>query len=376
MQFDTPKLSVFCAVLGGVSVGSVALGASDLRAQRTLIVDASGAGQYRSISAALGVAKAGDRLLVRKGTYDPFTVDKGVTIQGEVGATVVIRAQTPVRVASIPRGQRCAISTLVIRRADTSFPSPPGALRVEDCLGSVQPEDLEILRSALSRVTPVVASLYVMKSQDVAMSRMRLRPGLHAWLSTISVVDSTLEGTSFPHVRGACSLTSSRADIARCRLQSGVGSHYAFAGLSLRDSQAILRGDARHRIEGGRFYENRLPAVMGYGRSTVTIDPRIRLVGSLSNLSQVTRRELPSLSVATSSVGGQSAIEVGAGAGELIATFFSLPSAPIAIPSVGRLWLGVQPFVLLNAGVCDARGRHAFTLQHGRDAKLRGLALG
>src|SRR5262245_22482850 len=90
---------------------------------QTFVVDAgNGPGaNFTSIAAAIAAVPDGATLLVRAGTYAPFTVDaKGLTILGDPG--VVVGGSVAVR--NIAAGQ-----AVTIRELQTS----PGAVLVDNC---------------------------------------------------------------------------------------------------------------------------------------------------------------------------------------------------------------------------------------------------
>ena len=62
-------------------------------------MDASGAGQYLQISAAVAAAASGDTLLVKSGTYAAFTVDgeKSLSVVADTGASVTVDGTVAVK---------------------------------------------------------------------------------------------------------------------------------------------------------------------------------------------------------------------------------------------------------------------------------------
>jgi hypothetical protein len=80
-------MSVIDRPLGFVASVLLVLSSTPAAAS-TIVVDASGSGQFTDIPPAIAAAQSGDVLLVLAGTYSPFTLDKGLTIIGYGGASV------------------------------------------------------------------------------------------------------------------------------------------------------------------------------------------------------------------------------------------------------------------------------------------------
>lgn len=116
---------------------------SSALAQRTWIVDAAnGAGtDFTDLPAAEAAAVPGDTLLVRSGTYSPFTTSKGLTVIGVRGQTVIrwTNAFEILRVANLPSGQTFAAYGLVLENQGLNI----GALSLSGNAGHVHIEGLE-----------------------------------------------------------------------------------------------------------------------------------------------------------------------------------------------------------------------------------------
>lgn len=139
------------------------------------VVDASGAGDFTSIEAAVQAASDGDVILVRPGTYGYFLMlEKGLTVVAEQPNSVFVSGGT--RVAYLAPGQRALLSNLVLfgNPSATLFANHglsvgnAGAVRIENCrfLGASQHE-------ASSCGQPAKAGgkgIHVVDSSDVALT--------------------------------------------------------------------------------------------------------------------------------------------------------------------------------------------------------------
>jgi len=138
------------AVLAGLAVTLVAL--APLHAD-VLRVDASGAGDFTDLPAAVAAAHDGDVLLLASGVYSGVTID--ALALHLVGDGPSVRIEGHVVIRNLAQGQRVALSALVIA---PPFPAVfdmhtmsqiPPALSIVDCLGAVRVERATILAATL-----------------------------------------------------------------------------------------------------------------------------------------------------------------------------------------------------------------------------------
>jgi len=109
-------------------------------AGNVLVVDASGAGAYTSIQAAVTAAADGDVILVKSGTYDAFTVDdKALAIAGDTGAAVLV--QGAIGVTNLAAQKTVVLASL----SSVGVPALTGVgqygLYLSNNLGSIRAED-------------------------------------------------------------------------------------------------------------------------------------------------------------------------------------------------------------------------------------------
>ncbi len=153
---------------------------------------------HAQIASAIAASSTGDVILVRAGTYAPFTLDAlDVSIVAEPGSTPLV--QGPVVLRNVPTGSNVTLAGLRIGAAHTT------ALTILDCAGSVRVADVQAWVSP-APFQAEVATVRVERSQDVAFSRVTLTgaPGpapaeragaaLLALDSEIALHDSSLVG--------------------------------------------------------------------------------------------------------------------------------------------------------------------------------------
>ncbi len=167
---------------------------------RVLTVDDDGAADFTTIQAAVDAAAAGDVLLVRDGTYLPFTIDgKGVTILGDAGAAVAVSgagAVTSTIVRGLPASERVTFRNL---RFVTQAPEVVGNLvQVLDCDGlvwlegiTIDPPDVPIFYRLGG-----IAALLVQNTQALALIDSGVfgangtSPGLESGAVALRAIDS------------------------------------------------------------------------------------------------------------------------------------------------------------------------------------------
>jgi hypothetical protein len=134
----------------GVLASALVLTVAGARAQGSLlVVDAAGGpgSVATQIAGAIDLAQDGDTLLVRAGSYVPFTIEaRTLIIVAEPGAEVVIvnpdgvpDAVTTVR--GIASNQAVVLEGLEVRGDFTDGDVPADALRIEQCAGQVWIQD-------------------------------------------------------------------------------------------------------------------------------------------------------------------------------------------------------------------------------------------
>lgn len=143
--------------------------AAPQRFANVLVVDAAGGGAHTNIQSAITAARPGDTLLVKSGQYAGFVLaDKGLSIVGDVGATVLCTSGSSI--SGVPFGQRALLQNLDIQGVafTTVFATP---LRVLNGLGAVRIEECSLIGGDRSRAT----ALYASNSADVLLRACNLQ---------------------------------------------------------------------------------------------------------------------------------------------------------------------------------------------------------
>jgi hypothetical protein len=109
------------------------------------VVDASGGGQFTQIQPAVDIAADGDTVLVRSGTYEPFTIShEGLAVCADLGASVlvdggirVVNTLMPHQVVLVgleSRGAKVQGDQEVLIAFALELDTVRGPVRVEDCV--------------------------------------------------------------------------------------------------------------------------------------------------------------------------------------------------------------------------------------------------
>jgi len=192
-----------------LSVTAAALAGTGLAG--TLTVDDDGDADFAQISDAIAAAANGDLILVSPGSYEDFTLGKGLVILG-VGPGVLVGSGS--RIDGIPASRRAVL-------ADMSFVD----LCVVDCNGTVVLDDLLVAGSSTMEEQVLVTG-----SGDVRMHAL------------------TVQSTSF--TREGLRISGSRCELVSSHVQGGSGGDPAVAGIEvLGSSFAHLAGTS---VQGGR----------------------------------------------------------------------------------------------------------------------------
>jgi hypothetical protein len=165
--------------------------AAPAAASTWIVDDNGGAGvDFTDIPPALAGAQPGDVVVVRPGTYSPFTLTAGVSILGDAGAIVNGTAN----VTGVPGGPRAALVRLQMR-----------ALVVTGCAGPVIGDDLDVL-------PPSGTGVSVTGSADVRLRRLDARfssfnpsgTAVVVQSSRVEITDSFVHGPTGADQIGDC----------------------------------------------------------------------------------------------------------------------------------------------------------------------------
>lgn len=161
----------------------------------TFVVDDDGGFDFTDVPPALAVAQPGDLVLVRDGQYSAFVLDEGVAVLAAPGHAPHWDPQTGTAwVRDVPAGQVATLAGLAL-----------GALRVQDCAGTVVVDDCELQGFPLAPALSVKGSARVVVArtsasghdgtlQDLVNPWYPAQPGADLRGSTVLVSQSVLQG--------------------------------------------------------------------------------------------------------------------------------------------------------------------------------------
>ncbi|MCA8971907.1 MAG: hypothetical protein KDC95_19125 [Planctomycetes bacterium] len=339
-------------------------------AQKTIIVDATGAGDHKTIQAAVDAASDGDRILIRAGTYDVFKiVDKSLTVLADQGATAYNYLSTESStIERLSAGKRVAIDGLAL--SATTRP----ALRVDSCTGRVTLRGVRLYGFPTIYNTGRESALQVSASTSVLVQDASIVPALHAIDSTITVTGCDIAGfdSQVGHyfVPSTPGMIASRAtiDIAASKVRGGVGS-------GTYPSSAGMIVDASHLVVRDSSTLSGLPAATASGASDLQLGTSATVTGNLSGFTSLTKRPLPSLTTTPALQGQNYEVRAHGDKDDFFATYVAAPGTPIAAGGFGTLWLDPATIVTIGAGLIDASGSSALQIFAGSDAKWFALGL-
>lgn len=248
-----------------------------------ITVGPSGSGaQYDQIADAITAAPAGETLRVAPGTYQPFVLDKPLTILGAGSDVVVIDIaqgsnEGAVDVVGIPAGQRATISGLAIT---DQAASRDGRIEITDCAGRVHL--LDVVSEAVYGVTSYSdeATLRVSNSSAVVCEHcvfvglrshwpqewMQGSPGVHALQSRVWLNDCVLVGGRGNDGHGGAGLLAQNGSFVhatRTMIEGGDGgAHFGFEwwdiygysgeeAVTVDASTVVLAGGDGNMVRGG-----------------------------------------------------------------------------------------------------------------------------
>lgn len=320
----------------------IALLASLAGAQAQIVVDASGGGHFTQIQPAIDVARAGDVIVVRAGTYGEFLLEKGVAIVGEPGSGLTPGSRGPglIRIENVPAGEVAAVTNL---GNQTTFGV---SLDVRACDGLVH---LEGLRVGGGLGTP---RLDVASCDRVSLHRVE------ATRLVTTVADSILVATQCEF--GGLRVTSSRMTFAESR---AVGATIE-PTILLTQSRLVVAGDAATEIRAfpPHPFAPSLDCIRADAASAVRVDPQVTFIPTgtgvpIAGAGTVDHRSVPSLRVATG--GAQLVTRLRAPGALRGHTLIGPPASPLLLP-FGDWWLAWS--VVIDSGAMPINGERGTAL--------------
>lgn len=346
-----------------------ALGASSANAQKTIIVDAgNGAGtNFTRLQPAIDSASAGDRILVRPGSYDAPTIQKGITIHALFGGAKIVTRTKTMRVTGIPAGQKCVLAGFIF---DGTFAI------IEKCRGVVA-----ISGFAIAAGFSPLPTLNITDCNLVTMHGCALKSSILCYRSRLWMSDSflvpTQTGTGL--VGTGIVVTDGELDVTNCIIRGGdkAGNFPASRAITAAGKTTLrIRGDKKTEISGGLNGTTRTASIAGSSASTIEDDPRVTTQGAITGFSVRSTRKQVGLAAGYSFLTATTELRLHGRQGEIGALFLGLYNRPILWPGVGEWWLDKSAEIFLGAGFFGANETITIRLQQLSTPALRGLEIG
>lgn len=311
---------------------------------QTFVVDAAGGAgsQFTSIQTAVTTVPDGAVLLVRAGSYAPFSiVAKGLTVIGEPGAKVVDSVAALVTVLNTAAQQKVIVRDLGIENFVT------GDARIE-CIACAGPVFLQNV--TIPAFLPGVGQrLLVDNCDQVLADACGPFRGLFG-TTAVSVVASelVLVGCNIAATSGRAMLASaSTVQLVTCNVQGGfVSSLSTWPAVQLNATELwLLRGGA---LVGSGSVTGTTAAVTGTG--SVRRDPAVTVIGPVGVPQSIA--PLPSVIGVDGQIGMAASATMQGPAGDLGVLLLGAAGSRLAVPGfVGAFWLDPAATVVMAAGV-------------------------
>ncbi|MFK7740519.1 MAG: hypothetical protein AB8H80_09350 [Planctomycetota bacterium] len=358
---------------------------SPIVAQSFVVDAANGPGaNFVDIAAAITAVPDGATLLVRTGTYAPFTLQaKGLTILADPGTQVTGTTEildTLPNQAVIVRGmevditagdrqaillQNCAGPVLLEGLTTPSTLPPyvifglffyiPVGLRAANC-DQVILRDSTLTGVALNASNTVVESCLLRGGDEVPISGNGSPPsaiaGLHIQSSSVEIVGNSLI------IGGNAAAPSLHA----------VGIHASLSSVNVRSGT----------VSSGISPTSQISTPILISQSLVVVDPAVSLTGIAPTIFPApTRLPLAETTSAGAPVGGAMQAQVASTSPTAAALFLSLPNAgSTAFPGIeGYSWLAPSTLSLEAIGTATAGAPLSTTVPVPNNAALRGFAI-
>lgn len=394
-----------------VSVAMACTGAPAAQGTTWIVDRNNGPGtNFLDLPPALAAAQTFDRIIVRGGNYTGGTIDKGIWVLAEPGAspTVVPPAagQPGIRVTGIAADLHVVVAGLLpypVVFPLFGVPAPTSFLELTNCPGRVHINqsaiDMTYARPEFAASPPAISITDCghVTIHEVTVVGMTTMGGA---TTNVAISDSSFVG--HPHIRpgpGGClyaetailkgsgaSLTLSRTNVY------GGGAATFFCGTSSQPAitayggRITVAGSAQTVISAG-VYPNgsRAPAIgyIGFGAGTIVeVDPRVSLVSAngaplVASQHQLTRPSIPFVSANDVAPGGTVDVDLVATQGDIAEIYLSLSSGPIPgfWPNSGEAWIQFGALGVLGRFTIPASDQVSVSVPIPNAAFLQGFPL-
>ena len=372
MHFEKP-----CSwILASLLLSSFAL------AQRTYIVDASnGQGtHFTTLSAAFAAVQDGDRLIVRRGTYQPAPLDKGIAILGEPGVVVQTAAifRRPWIIRNIAPNARLRIRAITVDETIGSQNQRP--LSIQDCKGSVHLDQVTVRASRLAATGPYfhIENCKLVTLRDCAsLAAARIHKS-HVditggqYLGTKVAVIPRSNCQLFYSARPAIEVSDSVLRMTACVVVGGQSDTFC----RIPGASAISTRGGRVTLSTSTLSAGALNnvAVTGTASTVLVHDRWTQFRGTLRGVT-TRREELATLTAKGGALGQQLDSELLVPKGQFWVLYLGLPWSPLKLLDFGYKLLDPRAQILLGAGATTVDRRVPFKLPIPNLPALRGLPL-
>lgn len=307
---------------------SIVLAVAATAAAQTYVVDATGAGNFVDIAAAVSAVPSGSTLLVRAGTYGTFQVSaKSLKILCDPGAVVSGPSSASITVSGITAQQSVVVQGLrLVPGSGATF------VTCTSCQGSVLLDRLTLANSLGALITATACEQLILRDLDLPLGFQTC---------TLTDCHTVLEYVEFNSGFGGTGLTVNGGSL------QAVGCSFA-GGTALTVTQYA----PARLLAGCVFPFGFSPSITGNGH--VRYDPTLSFPGTPFGPNVVaTPLAMPALT--SSYAAGTAAAQLAGAVGHLGVIAISLPGPVVAVPGItDRLWLDTANFIPVASGLVGA----------------------
>jgi hypothetical protein len=326
-------------------------------AQQTFIVDSSqGPGtHFTDLPPAVAAARDGDTIVLRRGTYMPAVVQRGITILGEGRPTIaapVFFPPIPFQVTGLAGYQTFVMKNVqVICNAPSDGPAT-AALFLTSCTGAVHLEAV-----AVTMNSPGVsfggnprygADIGSCAAVTLGNCQFFGAPGIRITGSTVAMASCSIRGRDgadrffnyIPNELGA-EVDSSTLTLAATTVAAGSAAGQPPARPAIASAGSAITLGVQCVLTAG-LGSGQASALFGAGGSLL-LDPTAQLVprgaAPVGGSIVVTTARVPTLTAAGAPPGGSVTTSLFSPANDLVLVLASRPMLPLLAPPFGELWL-------------------------------------